>query len=250
LPVDWRVIYHPSSGYVRPDATRTFLHALAREHGARLLHDTAVVAIESGSKKIEVRTSGETIAGDFLVVSAGSWLPKLFPELGLNLSTERRVIAWFQPKIGAEFNDGGVPIFCLDADGGWYGMPTPDGRIKIGHDKHLRQRIDPDQLPIAPDAEDAAKLSACIRDYFVGFEMQPCEMKPCIYTLTQDHNFIIDRHPEHSNILIFSCCSGHGFKYAPAYGEIAADLIVGKPRPELDSFRLERSGDSVTRFSE
>jgi sarcosine oxidase len=250
LPADWRVIYQPSSGYVRPDATRTFLHASAREHGARLLHDTAVVAIEAHAEKVEVRTTGETIAGDFLVVAAGSWLPKLFPNLGLNLATERRVVAWFQPKGDAELNDGDLPIFCLDADGGWYGMPTPDGRMKIGHDKHLRQRIDPDDLPMAPDAEDARKLSSCIQRYFAGFSEHPCEMKACIYTLTENHNFIIDWHPLHSKILIFSCCSGHGFKYAPAYGEIAADLIAGRVRPEVDSFRLGRPGAVVTRFGE
>jgi sarcosine oxidase len=250
LPADWRVVYQASSGFVRPDATRTFLHGLAREHGARLVHDTAVVEIEQSPDRVEVRTSHETIAGDFLVVAAGSWLPKLFPELQLSLSTERRVVAWFQPEIGEEFDCGSFPIFCLDADGGWYGMPTPDGRIKIGHDKHLRQRIDPDQLPIPADAEDAAKLSLCMENYFTGFVQEPCEMKPCIYTITPDHNFIIDWHPMHLNVLIFSCCSGHGFKYAPAYGEIAADLIAGEPRPELASFRLGRGSGVVTRFSE
>jgi glycine/D-amino acid oxidase-like deaminating enzyme len=129
-------------------------------------------------------------------------------------------------------------------------MPTPDGRIKIGHDKHMRQRIDPDQAPIAPNAEDAATLASCVRSYFSGFADQPSEMKPCIYTLTDDHHFIIDRHPEHANVFIFSCCSGHGFKYAPAYGEIAADLISGKSRPDLSSLRLTRDGNPVTRFSE
>jgi sarcosine oxidase len=250
LPVDWRVIYQPLSGFVRPDATRAFLHRMARECGATLLHDTAVLGIEACSDKVEVRTAQETLAGDVVVVAVGGWLPRLLPELQLSLLTERRVVGWFQPKIGAEFSGRGLPIFCLDADGGWYGMPTPDGRIKIGHDKHLRQRIDPDWLPIAPNAEDAAKLSNCIRSYFVGFDEDPCEMKPCIYTLTTDHNFIIDRHPLHSNVLIFSCCSGHGFKYAPVYGEIAADLIAGMPRPELDSFGLVRGGGMVTRFSE
>jgi sarcosine oxidase len=142
------------------------------------------------------------------------------------------------------------PIFVLDADGGWYGMPTPDGRLKIGHDKHLRQQIDPDQLPVSANTEDAMRLSTCIRNYFVGFSEQPCEMKPCIYTLTEDHHFIIDRHPEYANVLIFSCCSGHGFKYAPAYGEIAADLISGKPRADLASLRLARDGNLVTRFSD
>lgn len=249
LPLDWRVVYHPSSGFVRPDATRTFLHRLARERGARLLHETAVLGIETTASGVRLRTSQETLIGNVLVVAVGSWLPKLLPDFPLFLSTERRVVAWFEPEAGAKFKDGELPIFCLDAGGGWYGMPTPDGRIKIGHDKHLRQRIDPDEPPTEADAEDGAKLSACIREYFIGFDAQPCEMKPCIYTLTQDHNFVIDRHPMHSNVLIFSCCSGHGFKYAPVYGEIAADLIAGQTRPELDLFRLGSAGDVVTRFS-
>jgi len=250
LPSDWRVIYQPLSGYVRPDATRAFLHGLARERGAKLKHETAVIAIEPSLNGVAVRTADETVAGDFLVVAAGSWLPKLFPELEINLSTERRVIAWFEPVGGMEFDHRRWPIFCLDADGGWYGMPTPDGRLKLGHDKHLRQKIDPDNLPIAPDARDGEVLSACIRDYFTGFAMKPSEMKPCIYTSTEDRHFIIDRHPMHSNVWIFSCCSGHGFKYAPVYGEIAADLIAGEPRSDLGALRLARDGGAVTRFSD
>jgi sarcosine oxidase len=249
LPMDWRVVYQPSSGFVRPDATRSFLHELARDNGARLLHDTAVLGIEYLVDGVGVRTAQEMLSGDFLVIAAGSWLPKLLPELQLDLSTERRVLAWFQPTTASEICDGSVPIFCLDADGGWYGMPTPDGRVKIGHDKHLRQKIDPDQPPIPPNAGDAAKLSSCIREYFAGFNERPSEMKPCIYSIAEDHHFIIDRHPMHSNVLVFSCCSGHGFKYAPVYGEIAADLIAGKSR-DLDLFRLGRGSVAVTRFSD
>ncbi|HEX4320101.1 MAG TPA: N-methyl-L-tryptophan oxidase [Acidobacteriaceae bacterium] len=250
LPVDWRVVYQPLSGFVRPDATRTFLHTMARKNGVKLLHETAVIGIDYGASGTKVRTEHGTIAADFLVVAAGAWLPKIFPELNISISTERRALAWFETTSGAKVQSADFPIFVLDADGGWYGMPTPDGRLKIGHDKHLRQQIDPDQLPVSANTEDAMRLSACIRNYFVGFSEQPCEMKPCIYTLTEDHHFIIDRHPEHANVLIFSCCSGHGFKYAPAYGEIAADLISGKPRSNLASLRLTRDGNLVTRFSD
>ncbi len=248
LPLDWMVVYQPSSGVVRPDATRTFLHQLAREHGAKLLHETAVHGIEASANQVTVRTAHATLSADFLVVAAGSWLPKLLPELELRLSTERRVLAWFDVAEGVTLS-GGMPIFCLDADGGWYGMPTPDGRMKIGHDKHLRQWIDPDMQPIAPDARDAELLSACMRKYFVGFSGEPSEMKPCIYTLTDDHHFLMDWHPTHAKVLVFSCCSGHGFKYAPVYGEIAADMLKGKPRVEAESFGLGRRGSAVVRFS-
>jgi sarcosine oxidase len=128
-------------------------------------------------------------------------------------------------------------------------MPTPGGAVKIGHDKHLRQRIDPDRPTTLPDAEDLAVLSPCVERYLSGFAEQPAAMKACIYTIAADHHFLIDRHPDSANVLIFSCCSGHGFKYAPVYGEIAADLIAGKSRPELDLFRLARGHVPVTRFA-
>jgi sarcosine oxidase len=250
LPPEWRVVYQPSSGFVRPDATLTFLHKLAREAGARLLHETAVLGIEPSLDEVKVHTAHEVLTCDSLVVAAGSWLPKLLPELNLSLSTERRVIAWFRPEQNESLTDGRFPIYCLDIDGGLYGMPTPDGTIKIGNDKHLRQQIDPDEPAILPGAEDEARIAPCIQRYLRGFVSHPVAMKACIYTISPDRNFIVDRHPAHSNVFVFSCCSGHGFKYAPVYGEIAADLIAGKPRQELEAFRIGRSSAVATRFTE
>jgi sarcosine oxidase len=247
LPPSWRVAFQPKSGFVRPDATRVFLHAWAKSNGARLLHNTRVEGIDPGPNRVAVRTTNETIEGDILIASAGGWMPKLFPDLALPLSPERRVIAWFDAGASA---DGSVPIFCLDGEGGWYGMPTPDGMIKLGHDKHLNQRIDPDNPTLEPDAADAARLAPCIQRYFNGISSEPTAMKACIYTLTPDKHFVVDRHPAHDNIVLFSCCSGHGFKYAPAYGGIAEDFISGVARPDLAVMALKRSGQRTVRYSE
>jgi len=245
LPSGWRVVYQPRSGVVRPDATSAFLHRMARNSGATLLHDTSVLGIEYLRNGVQVRTADRTFTADFLVVAAGSWLPKLLPELAFPVSTERRVLAWFdaQPLADPRF-----PIFVLDADGGWYGMATPEGRVKIGHDKHLRQQIDPNVMPVPANAEDEDFLARCARQYLVGLAERPSAMKPCIYTLSEDHHFLIDRHPAHENVLVFSCCSGHGFKYAPVYGAIAADLIDGAAREDLAALRLARGGVLATRF--
>jgi sarcosine oxidase len=248
LPEDWRVVFQPSSGVLRPDATRTFLYAMAREAGATLLHNTAVLSIEYLREGVRVRADERTFDADFLVVAAGSWLPKLLPELAFPVLAERRVLAWFDANSPQPLTVGRMPIFVLDADGGWYGMPTPEGRVKIGHDKHFRHSVDPNAIPIAADAEDGAFLARCVRKFLVGFDERPAAMKPCIYTLSEDHHFLIDRHPHHARVLVFSCCSGHGFKYAPVYGEIAADLIEGRERHELATLRLRRSGGLATRF--
>lgn len=249
LPADWRVVYQPASGFVRPDATRSFLHRLAFDAGAWLLHATSVLGIETLPQGARVRTAHETLTCDFLIVAAGSWLPKLLPELSFPVSVERRVLAWFSPRIAENLSDGRMPIFCLDADGGWYGMPTPEGSVKIGHDKHLRQQIDPDAPTILPSAEDVSFLSPCVERYLAGFQAQSSATKACIYTLSADHHFLIDRLPGNERVLIFSCCSGHGFKYAPVYGEIAAEMIAGTLRTEQDLFRLERGSVAANRFA-
>jgi sarcosine oxidase len=63
----------------------------------------------------------------------------------------------------------------------------------------------------------------------------------CLYTVTPDHQFIIDRHPEHSNVLLASPCSGHGFKHSAAIGESLAQWATdGRPAIDLSAFALRR----------
>ena len=64
-----------------------------------------------------------------------------------------------------------------------------------------------------------------------------------MFTNTPDTHFLIDFHPEAPQTLIASPCSGHGFKFASAIGEILAELLAdGRPRLDIDLFRLDRFG--------
>jgi sarcosine oxidase len=68
----------------------------------------------------------------------------------------------------------------------------------------------------------------------------------CLYTNTTDEHFIVDVHPEDARVVLLSPCSGHGFKFAPAIGEAAADLCQGRrPAVDLSPFRLSRFSPSV-----
>jgi N-methyl-L-tryptophan oxidase len=63
----------------------------------------------------------------------------------------------------------------------------------------------------------------------------------CKYEFTPDEDFVIDRHPSHSHVLLIGGLSGHGFKFASVLGEIAADLLLdGKTRFDLGAFSLAR----------
>ena len=63
----------------------------------------------------------------------------------------------------------------------------------------------------------------------------------CLYTMTPDGHFLIDRLPGAPNIIAASPCSGHGFKFAPVIGEILADLATtGTTAHDIARFSLGR----------
>jgi sarcosine oxidase len=72
------------------------------------------------------------------------------------------------------------------------------------------------------------------------------ETATCLYTNSPDQHFVIDAHPECSAVLVISACSGHGFKFASAIGELVAGRIEGEaPRFDLGLFRLTRFAGSA-----
>lgn len=244
LPPGWNTVYQRHSGLIRADETRRFLTNMAQSCGARMMHNTIVREIDPDAHSVSIDPGG-ALKYDVLIVAAGAWMTQLLPELCLPLWSERRVNGWYSPRGSSCLMDGSFPVFRFDCDGGWYGTPTPSGALKIGHNKHFSERVNSTEPHLSPGERDALRLAGCAQRYFNGFDETPSQMKPCICTMTPDGNFIIDHHPRHPSILLFSCCSGHGFKYAPAYGSIAYDLLNANARPDLASLALNRAALDV-----
>jgi glycine/D-amino acid oxidase-like deaminating enzyme len=52
----------------------------------------------------------------------------------------------------------------------------------------------------------------------------------CQYENTSNGDFLIDRHPDLTNVWLVGGGSGHGFKHGPAIGEyVAARMADGQP---------------------
>ncbi len=69
--------------------------------------------------------------------------------------------------------------------------------------------------------------------------------KTCLYTMTPDNHFIIDRHPAIPGLVCGCCCSGHGFKFAPVIGEALADLALERTTRLPISFLSARRFDAA-----
>jgi sarcosine oxidase len=91
------------------------------------------------------------------------------------------------------------------------------------------------------DDESAAMYARHIAGRLRGVSARVVGAKACLYTVTPDAGFIVDRAPGMDRVTVVSACSGHGFKHSAAMGEAIAEQVVdGASRIPLDAFALSR----------
>nr|MBA3451205.1 FAD-dependent oxidoreductase [Chloroflexia bacterium] len=101
--------------------------------------------------------------------------------------------------------------------------------------------VDPAQPDRAIDPVSLAALHEYATALLPGITGEILETTSCRYTMTPDEDLLIDRHPEHAQIVVSSTCSGHAFKFAPVVGQMLADLaLTGETPYPTARFRLDR----------
>ena len=72
----------------------------------------------------------------------------------------------------------------------------------------------------------------------LGDEAGPIEhSRVCLYGNSASGHFVLDALPDDPSIVVAAGFSGHGFKFAPVIGELAADLVAGQPQA-VEAFRM------------
>lgn len=227
MPREWDVFRQEDCGVIAADSTRAFLMRQAQRWGAKLVHEARIAAPIEGPR---LAINGDAHQFDAVIVAAGAWARTLLPEFAGKLAVKRRILAWFAtptPRL--------LPLICCDNEEGVYGMPAPRGLYKLGLHAVGGAVDDPDHVR-APDADDARDLAAQARLLLPKHDPVPVRMTRCLYTVTPDENFLIAPSAVDGRVLLFSACSGHGFKYAPVFGELAQEWLNGAPSAELAAF--------------
>jgi sarcosine oxidase len=173
-----------------------------------------------------------------LVLSVGAWIGKFLGRAGQIFEVERQLSHWFGAKVGTS----GWPVALWEHRPGGllYTIPEGGGRVKAGI-HHEGDIVDPDLVERDVSALEDDTIRTLIKQFQPGAAGDLLGSAVCLYTNTPDRHFVIDWHPDHDNVLIVSPCSGHGFKFASAIGEIVADLATARtPRFDLKPFALAR----------
>jgi sarcosine oxidase len=238
--------YEPGAGFLRPERCVAAQLERARALGAVARTDETVGRIVPGRSEVEVVTDRGVYTAGHVVVTAGAWLPALLGgAFATTLRVYRQVLCWFAPDEPRAFAPGAFPIFIWIHGAGpagyFYGVPVVSAGVKLATEQ-FGETTGPERVArdVAP-AEIAHLYATHVRDRIVGIGERCVRAETCLYTVTPDSRFLIDRHPDSDRVVVASPCSGHGFKHSAAIGEALAELVLsGKSRLDLAPFSRAR----------
>lgn len=245
LPQDMRGLYQPEGGFVACERAVTAHAALARAAGAEI-HETEILLgwEPTANGGVVVRTSLRHYEAGQLILSPGPWIGDVVPRLKPVTTVIKQSLGWFAPRSPDLLAMDAFPVFTLKVEEGHvYGFPLwKHPGFKLGTPHYSADVFDPNEPDREPAPHHAGALKQIIDRYIPASTTQALDLKACLYTMAPDEHFIIDRLPGTEQILVASPCSGHGFKFASAVGEILADLATtGRPRFDLSLFSIDRS---------
>jgi sarcosine oxidase len=183
------------------------------DRARRAFLESAGVEVET-NRRVE---STDELDADVVVVTAGSWIRSLVPDVPVKVT--RETVAYFK-------REGPPPpsIVDLNAETGGHGMYSladPVYGLKAGA-HHAGAEADPDADGV-PDPAIVDRIASWVRERFPDVDPDPVEAQSCLYTTTADEHFVLERR---GRVVVGSACSGHGFKFAPAVGRRLAELAL------------------------
>ncbi len=229
-------ILEPGAGYLDVEDCVKAQAEAALAAGAEIQAQCEVLSVDEKPGGVLVKTRKGTFEADQLVIAAGAWNPRWLPRVAPKLKVHRVSLFWFRP--GKETAPGSaLPCFGFDLpEGFFYGLPALGPRgLKVG--LHLPGEVvaDPKAVDRSTRPEDVLPVRRFVEQCLPGVDPHPIEHAVCMYTMTPDEHFVVDREGRVSYAAGFS---GHGFKFATVMGEVLAELATtGKSRHPVDFLR-------------
>jgi sarcosine oxidase len=237
------------AGFLRPEECVRVQLLLAERNGAEIHRGERVVGFEASNRDVTMTTDRGRYAADTLILAAGPWLPAMLGErIAACFKIYRQTLFWFDLDGPVEaFLPEHSPVFIWELQGrkeGIYGFPAidgPRGGVKIGSESFESTTTPETVSRSVTDDEKRAMFDEYVAPYVHGVSRRCIKALSCLYTVTPDFGFVIDRHPESERVIIASPCSGHGFKHSPAIGEALSEMVLeGRSRMDLGAFGLKR----------
>jgi sarcosine oxidase len=223
----WGILEPDSGVLLARRAVQTVVEE-AQKIGVHYRAASALAPCGSGRVTSLLTTRGENISAGTFVYACGPWLAKIFPELlGQRIFVSRQEIIFFGiPEGEIQFGPKTLPTWLYLKDE-FYGMPDLENRgLKVADDHHGAP-VDPDTQSRVASVTAVESAREFVARRFPTLKNAPVvETRVCQYESTSNGDFLIDQHPDFSNVWLLGGGSGHGFKHGPAVAEYVAARVT------------------------
>lgn len=262
LPDSYAALFQADAGILNASKAVRMFQELARAQGALLRDCAAVTEVQPragpGTDVVLQLSDGSEMRAKQVVLAGGAWMPRLLGTLGLDVSASLRAVrvaySYWNIKPGASaahlssavcpvaihygaaggFGGGAAASASHDSEAAeCYLLPEHElkGMVKVS--LHLPEHLwgppltgDMGAASCTPPAHIVQRhVAPFVRDHLPGVDASaPALVEACLYTMTDDQNFVLDEAAP--GVFASSCCSGHGFKFAPLVGAAMADVVM------------------------
>lgn len=236
-------LYQEQSGIAMASRANAAHRRMAIEHGATLVAGAPVTRIISDDDGVTVETEEEVFRGRSLIVAAGGWTNSCLAHLGVSFPLEVTLeqVVYLRPNHPDEFAPDRFPIWIWMTEPSFYGFPVfGEPAVKVAWDR-CEVVTDADNRSHEPLPEATAAIREFTAAHLPDADSGVHLARTCLYTLTPDRDFIIDRVPGTANVYT-AVGAGHAFKFASLIGRILTDLALdGNTAHDLEPFRADRA---------
>ena len=221
------VLLDHTAGLLAAEATLRGLLQWCRDHGVDLREQTPVQSIQSEDANVLLRTAHGDLRARRVVLACGAWLPKLLPSVPLALNVIEQHVGYVDVAAPAAAKQVGTfPVWArigADASDFRYGLPEWERPgLKCAQHITVGPQIDPDRRS---HSVDEAPLLELARSTFAVSVRGIVGSESCLYTVAPNEDLHVMHAPSDARIAVVAACSGHGFKFGPEIGRMAADLV-------------------------
>jgi sarcosine oxidase len=235
-------VFERRAGFLHVEACVEACLDAARQAGAELLSGVEVFDW-AADDDVVVRTGAGEFRAARLVIAAGAWAGTMLHALGVALEVRRKTLMWHACDDPTTRANVGFTCYLFELPQGvFYGFPVIDERgLKVA--EHTGGEVVANPLTVDRSLRDAdrAPVEAFLRSHLPAAKMPCIEHAVCLYTMSPDEHFIVDRHPADERVVFAAGLSGHGFKFTPVLGQVLAELALeGRSKLPIEFLSLRR----------
>ncbi|HEU5113710.1 MAG TPA: FAD-dependent oxidoreductase, partial [Acidimicrobiia bacterium] len=235
-------LYQERSGIAMASRANSAHRRLAVDNGATLVDGARVGSIRELDGEVEIEVDGTVHRVGSLIVAAGAWTTGVLHQIGVDLPLEVTLeqIVYMEAGEPALFHPSRFPIWIWMDEPSFYGFPIfGEPAVKIAWDR-CEIVTDPETRSFEPRDDVTEAVRGFAAEHLPGAVGPVRLAKTCLYTLTPDRDFVVDRVPGTDNI--FSVVgAGHAFKFASLLGRILVDLALdGSTTHDITALAADR----------